>query len=92
MKERKFLKTLKHDREVSSVTFNSLGTILASTDARSIKLWDVKSGQEIRTIHTDEINGDATIAFSPDGEMIARGGDPNIQLWDIKTGEVLNRL
>ena len=74
------------------VAFSRDGTLLAST-ARSekgpvIKLWDVRTRQEIGTLkgHTDQIN---TLAFSPDGDLLASGsgyhgsGDRTVRLWDV---------
>jgi WD40 repeat protein len=38
----------------------------------TIKLWDVKTGEEIRTLkgHRDSVR---SVAFSPDGRLIASG-------------------
>jgi COMPASS component SWD3 len=40
----------------------------------TIKLWDVKTGREIRTLkgHSSFIN---SVAFSPDGRIIASGSN-----------------
>ncbi len=69
---------------VHSVAFSSDGGLLASGSAdRTIKLWEVATGREVRTLtgHTDTV---LSVAFSPDGRLLASGSyDKTIKLWDI---------
>ena len=83
------------------VAFSRNGTLLASTSWSErgpvIKLWDVKTRQEIGTLkgHTEQINA---LAFSPDGALIASGsgyhgsGDRTVRLWDVGSRALLARL
>ena len=66
---------------ISSVTYNSSGTILASGSYDStIKLWDVKKLTEIATL-SNHIEAVLTIAFSSNGEILASGSrDKTIKL------------
>jgi WD40 repeat protein len=83
----------KHDGEITSVVFTPDGKTLASTgEDKTIKLWDVATGIELRTIpaHTGEVNA---LALSVDGKTLASGSDDHtIKLWDISNGNELKTL
>jgi len=56
----------------------------------SLKLWDVKSGEEIRSFsgHQDTVS---TISFSPDGKKILSGGnDYSIRIWNVTSGKEIH--
>ncbi len=76
--------------EITSVSFSPDGAILASGNGdNSIKLWDVNSGRELRTLegHTWSV---LSVAFNPDGKTLASGsGDNSVRLWDVATGQQL---
>ena len=71
---------------VETVAFSRDGRRLASAGwDRSVKVWDVATGQEIRTLlgHTSNVYG---VAFSPDGRLLATAGlDGAVRLWDVGT-------
>ena len=76
-----------------SVSFSPDGQTLASGSAdRTIKLWDVETGAEIRSLsgHDEEVN---SVSFSPDGQTLASGSaDNTIKLWDVETGAEIRSL
>ena len=65
------------------------GSLLAvGVEDRSVRVWDVKSGKERRTLrgHRDLVN---SIAFSPDGRRLVTGSyDKSVRVWDVATGDV----
>ncbi|GAB4531313.1 MAG: caspase family protein [Pleurocapsa sp.] len=70
-----------HQDGVTTISFNSNGTILASGSGdRNIKLWDVKTGELIKTLrgHTSQIN---TLAFSNDDNTIISGEEQKGLFW-----------
>jgi WD40 repeat protein len=69
------------------------GGILASGSAdRTIKLWEISSGQCYKTIegHDGEV---FSVAFSPDGRILASGGEDSfVKLWSVSSGQHLKTL
>lgn len=82
-----------HSDEVGSITFSPDGKTLASGDKDGIiKLWDIASGLEIRSLGESSL-GVTAIAFSPDGRLLASGGnDSSVKLWNVETGKELVSL
>lgn len=76
-----------HKNLVYSVAFSPDEDIIASgSDDKTIKLWQLKSGQEICTLngHTNSVY---CVTFSPDGKNIASSShDKTIRLWQVNTG------
>jgi formylglycine-generating enzyme required for sulfatase activity len=59
---------------------------------QTIKLWDVASGVELRTLkgHSHYVT---SVSFSPDGRQIVSGSaDNKVKLWDAESGEELRTL
>jgi WD40 repeat protein len=59
---------------------------------KKIKLWDAKTGKELRAIqgHKNNVLG---VGFSPDGKRIASAStDRTLAVWDVSTGKELLRL
>ena len=63
----------------------------SSNVSEGLKLWDVRSGQLIRTFKTNFVS---SVAFAPDGRFILAGyhsgpSAPSLELWDISTGRIV---
>jgi WD40 repeat protein len=70
--------------------FSPSGRVLATVNvAERIELWDVASGNRVRTLCCMALYGD--LAFSPDGAVLAAGGHWP-RLWDLAAGREVLRL
>lgn len=82
-----------HADLVWSVAFSPDGKLLASASLdKSIKLWDVASGLELRTLtgHTSRVT---SVAFAPDGGTLASESlDGSVRLWEVKSGRQLRTI
>jgi WD40 repeat protein/serine/threonine protein kinase len=86
------LPPLRHESPVYSVTFSPDGQYVATaTKDGFVRLWRVKTGQELSKWHAHEDNA-TTVAFSHDGRYLATGGwDAKVKIWDVPSvlrGEV----
>ena len=61
--------------------------VLSSSNENDLKLWESKTGKEVRTFkgQTSEIKA---IDFSPDGSFVLSGSRSGVQLWDLTKGSL----
>jgi hypothetical protein len=77
-----------HTASVTAVAFAPDGrAILSASRDKTLKLWDVATGDLLRTFvgHTSDVTA---VAFAPDGRT-ALSASGEVKLWDVATGEVL---
>jgi WD40 repeat protein len=85
--------TLKGDENsVLSVTISPDGKTIASNSDRTIKLWNLATGEEISTLngHSQRVN---VVNITPDGQTLVSGSDDNtVKVWNLATGKPIHTL
>jgi len=79
---------LGHSGRLVGIAYSPDGKyIVSGSEDKTLKLWDVQSGNEIRSFngHTEWVSA---VAYCPSGRYIASGsGDGSIKVWDILNGK-----
>jgi WD40 repeat protein len=82
-----------HDDSVYALAFTPDGkTLISGGRDRTVRFWDVSSGQERKRLTAPGSDQVYSLALSADGNRLASGGDFHVCLWDVSTGKELNRL
>ena len=76
---------------VLSVAFSPDGTrIVSGSLDRSVRIWDVASGEEVCPPLLGHHLSVTSVAYSPDGKQIVSASfDGTVGVWDVRTGAVL---
>jgi WD40 repeat protein len=86
-----------HSDEISDLAFSPNDKILASIDTnhKGVKLWEVESGREVRSLPGHE-QGTEGFAFIANRTLITCGADNedggSIKVWDVTTGSVVRTV
>lgn len=99
--ERGLLHTLRgHRKPVIKAAFSPDGeTLISGSQDGSIKVWDVESGQLLRSMRpAGHVGLIRDVAFSPDEETVAAAyfdrtdQDNSVRLWRVSNGKLLRRI
>ncbi|MDB9518707.1 hypothetical protein PN466_17310 [Roseofilum reptotaenium CS-1145] len=75
-----------------AVPFQNYPILAGADHDGTIKLWDIQTLSQIRTLNGHESKVEA-IAFSPDGECLVSGSDDcTIKVWRVSTGECIQTM
>ncbi|HEY8206908.1 MAG TPA: NB-ARC domain-containing protein, partial [Myxococcaceae bacterium] len=82
-----------HADWVNTVALSANGkTAVSGSDDRTVKVWDVETGQVRRTLegHARAVNA---VALSADGKIaVSVSDDRTVKVWDVETGQVRRTL
>ncbi len=73
-----------HSKPVGAIAFNADGKLVASSGGNGIKLWEIETGRELKSIAVGSIV--QSLALSPDNKLIAFASDETVTLLNIITG------
>jgi RNA polymerase sigma factor (sigma-70 family) len=91
----------RHGDVIEGISLSDDGrTIVAASRDRTVRVWDVATGRELRRLPGQEGPGPAGfgslryVAFSPDGKLLATGVSYSgiVRLWDTATWKELRKL
>ncbi|HEY9607250.1 MAG TPA: NB-ARC domain-containing protein [Allocoleopsis sp.] len=67
-------------------------TLLSASENQTVKLWDVRTGQCLRTLEGYS-NSVLSVALSCGGQLLASSGrDQLLRLWDVATGDCITTM
>ena len=76
---------------VTSVAWSADGRVCSGSRDKSVRVWDVASGECVRTLsgHTDHVT---SVACSADGRVCTGSYDGSVRVWDVASGECVQTL
>ena len=65
---------------------------VSASDDDTLKIWDVKTGRELRTLRVGSSGTVHNVALSADGRLAVSASDDHLKVWDVPTGRELRTL
>lgn len=88
---RKEILQLKHESSVEGIDFSPDGEYLATASSNLVRLWNVKSGQETKSIWHETFV--SNVAFDPQGKFLVTGAaDGIVHIWEMESGREVTRV
>ncbi|PWJ42006.1 WD40 domain-containing protein [Sediminitomix flava] len=86
---------LGHSKAINDVAFSNKGDLIATvSDDKTIKIWDLLSGKEVKTLygHKEDIS---SIYFSYNDKYLLSGSgykEKLIHIWDVEKGNIIRTI
>ena len=79
-----------HASGIRAVAVSPNGRYIASGGEDGVKIWDVASGQEIRTITAVRLTEGTSVAFTEDSAQVITAGENNqLNIFDVASGKTV---
>ena len=85
------LRSLVGSRNSQKVAFAPDGKALATATGQTVKIWDVASGRELKTLigHKSQV---FSISYSPTGQYLVAGSMGLVKVWDAASSQPIYDL
>jgi WD40 repeat protein len=83
-----------HTDQLYRVAYSDTARLAATcSNDQSIRLWNLETGEEVRTLLSSSPIGFGSVCFSPDGKrLLSVGPDATLRIWNVETGKELRRI
>ena len=80
-----------HSSYVRCVAVINDNTIVSGSDDNSLKIWDIKSGEEIKSLtgHSDFVT---CVSVIDENTIVSGSRDYSLKIWDVNSGEEIKIL
>ena len=77
-----------HTNLITSLDFSPDGRLLTSgSQDNTVRIWEISTGREIKTLRLHRSNGIADVAFTPDGQLLIIKGYSTLDIYEVETWE-----
>ncbi|MDM8539911.1 hypothetical protein QUF90_02370 [Desulfococcaceae bacterium HSG9] len=77
---------------ITAFSLSADGKKLVTVGNRTVRLWDLIKGEEVKIVAQEDSSQMHAVSFSPDGRLLAWGVYNKIKLWDLDQGTQIRIL
>jgi WD40 repeat protein len=90
---RERFRLLWHEDAVHTLAFTADSRhLISGSDDKTIRFWEVGTGQELGKITNNSLPGQQGMALAPDGKTLAGSSDNGIRIWDVSSRKLVREI